>query len=37
MVQKNEYAKSAWEKNILIKDMVHGYIKIPKPIITEKK
>lgn len=35
MVQKNEYTKSAWEKSTLIKDMVHGYIKIPKPIMRE--
>lgn len=35
MVQTNEYTKSAWEKNTLIKDMVHGYIKIPKPIMRE--
>ena len=35
MAQKNEYTKSVWEKNTLIKDMVHGYIKIPKPIMRE--
>lgn len=35
MIQKNKYTKTAWEKKTLIKDMVHGYIEIPKPIMLE--
>lgn len=31
----NTYDKSAWEKKTIIKDMVHGYIEIPKPIMRE--
>lgn len=31
----NTYDKSAWEKKTLIKDMVHGYIEVPKPIMKE--
>lgn len=33
--KKNKYSKELWEKTTVIKDMVHGYIKIPKPIIKE--
>ena len=29
------YAKVDWEKNTIIKDSVHGYINIPKPIAKE--
>lgn len=35
MEQKNEYTKMMWEKTTIIKDMVHGYIEIPKPIMKE--
>lgn len=33
--QDNKYSKEIWEKTTVIKDMVHGYIKIPKPIVKE--
>lgn len=29
------YSKELWEKKTVIKDMVHGYIAIPKPIVKE--
>lgn len=35
MAEANKYSKEMWEKTTIIKDMVHGYIKIPKPIIKE--
>ncbi len=31
----NKYEKDIWEKTTIIKDMVHGYIKVPKPIVKE--
>lgn len=31
----NIYNKDIWEKTTIIKDMVHGYIKVPKPIVNE--
>lgn len=30
-----KYKKDLWKKNTIIKDAVHGYISIPKPIIRE--
>lgn len=33
--ENNEYEREIWEKTTIIKDMVHGYIKIPKPIVKE--
>jgi len=29
------YTKADWEKNTIIKDSVHGYINVPKPIARE--
>ncbi|MDD6628203.1 MAG: HD domain-containing protein [Lachnospiraceae bacterium] len=31
----NKYGKDVWEKKTIIKDMVHGYINVPKPIVKE--
>ena len=31
----SKYGKEVWEKRTIIKDMVHGYIEIPKPIMRE--
>lgn len=30
-----DYSREDWEKNTIIKDSVHGYIKVPKPIVHE--
>ena len=30
-----KYTKADWEKNTIIKDSVHGYINVPKPIARE--
>lgn len=30
-----QYTKADWEKNTIIKDSVHGYINVPKPIAKE--
>lgn len=35
MTQEKEYGREIWEKDTIIKDMVHGYIKVPKPIMRE--
>lgn len=35
MEQGNEYNREIWEKSTIIKDMVHGYIKVAKPIMIE--
>lgn len=35
MIRKSEYTRTAWEKTTIVKDMVHGYIEIPKPIMKE--
>lgn len=35
MTEENKYGREIWEKETIIKDMVHGYIKIPKPIMRE--
>lgn len=29
------YERDLWERNTLIKDAVHGYISIPKPVMRE--
>lgn len=33
--RERKYTKESWEKLTVIKDMVHGYIEIPKPILKE--
>lgn len=34
-MEEVKYTRDMWEKNTIIKDAVHGYISIPKPIVRE--